>query len=139
MSHIAKIELVIKDLQSLKEACKRLGFEFMPDQKTYKWYGTWVGDAPMPEGIAQKDWGKCDHAIRVPGVEYEIGVVTRNGKYLLLWDSYFRGGLEAKIGKDGGLLKQAYAVESIKKVARLKNYRLREVKTDQGIRLTLCV
>ena len=139
MSHIAKIELEIKDLQSLKEACKRLGFEFVPEQKSYKWYGKWVGDAPMPEGISMEQLGKCDHAIRVPGAEYQIGVVKRNEKYLLLWDSWYEGGLEAEIGRDGGLLKQAYAIESIKKVVRLKNYRLREVKTDQGIRLTLRV
>jgi len=139
MSHIAKIELEIKDLQSLKEACKRLGFEFVSEQKTYKWYGTWVGDSPMPEGISKEQLGQCDHAIRVPGAEYEIGLVKRNAKYLLLWDSWQNGGLEAKIGKDGGLLKQAYAVASIQHMARLKNYRLREIKTDQGIRLTLSV
>jgi len=139
MSHIAKIELEIKDIQSLREACKRLGFEFVPDQKTYKWYGTWVGDSPMPEGISKEQLGKCDHSIKVPGAQYEIGIVKRNGKYLLLWDSWQYGGLEAKIGKDGGLLKQAYAIESIRKMARLKNYRLREITTGQGIRLTLGV
>ena len=139
MSHIAKIELEIKDLQCLKEACKRLGFEFVSDQQTYKWYGSWVGDAALPEGISMNQLGKCHHVIRVPGAEYEIGIVRQSGKHLLLWDAWSYGGLEAKIGKDGGLLKQAYAVESIKSVARLKNYHLRESKTDQGIRLTMTV
>jgi hypothetical protein len=39
MSHISKIELVIQSLEDLKEACRQLGFEFMENQKTYKWFG----------------------------------------------------------------------------------------------------
>ena len=64
MSHISKIELVIHSLADLKEACRQLGFEFMENQKTYKWYGRWVGDTPLPEGINIEDIGKCDHAIQ---------------------------------------------------------------------------
>ena len=66
MSHISKIELVIHSLEDLKEACRQLGFEFMENQKTYKWFGRWVGDTPLPEGVKIEDIGKCDHAIRVP-------------------------------------------------------------------------
>ena len=88
MSHISKIELVIHSLEDLKDACRKLGFEFIKNQKTFKWYGRWVGDTPLPEGINIEDLGKCDHAIRVPGCNYEVGVVKRGDHYTLLWD-YF--------------------------------------------------
>ena len=52
MSHISKIELVIHSLEDLKEACRQLGFEFMKNQKTYKWYGRWVGDTPLREPLS---------------------------------------------------------------------------------------
>ena len=139
MSHVAKIELEINDLDDLKRACNRLGFEFMENQRTYKWFGQWVGDYPLPEGIKKEDLGKCDHAIRVPEAKYEVGIVRRNGTYLLLWDFWSSGGLEEKLGKDAGLLKQAYAIERIKRESRRKRYRIREQRTDHGVRLTLTV
>ena len=41
MSHIAQIELEIKDLEVLKAACTRLGFEFLENKHTFAWYGVW--------------------------------------------------------------------------------------------------
>jgi len=141
MSHVSKIELEILSLEDLKLACKRLGFIFQDNKTTFKWYGRWVGDSPLPEGISQEDLGKCDHAIKVPECAYEIGVVKRGSKYILLWDSWHTGGLEQKIGKGAGagLLKQAYTIERIKREAKRKKYQIREVKQDQGIRLILRV
>ena len=55
MSHIAKIELKIQSLEDLKTACKQLGLKFCENEKTYKWFGKWIGDAPLPEGIHQED------------------------------------------------------------------------------------
>lgn len=137
MSHISRIEVRIDDLEALKEDCVKLGFQFMEGQTTYKWYGRWVGETPLPEGISENDLGKCDHAIIVPDCEYEIGVVKRENSYILLWDSWYRGGLKKKIGKNAGILKQAYSVERIRREARKKAYRVIEKRTDQGIRLVL--
>ena len=137
MSHVAKIELEIMDLETLKLACDRLGLQFMENQKTYRWYGSFVGDTPLPEGIDINDLGKCDHAIHVPGAQYEIGIIQRDRKYILLWDFWHRGGLEEKLGKNAGRLKQAYGVERVRKEARLKGHRIYEQKTNQGIRLFL--
>jgi len=139
MSHIAKITLEINNLEILKLACERLGLEFMENQQTYKWSGTWIGDTPLPEGISIHDLGKCDHAIRVPGAQYEIGIVKRDRKYILLWDFWNQGGLELKLGKNAGWLKQAYTIERVRKEARLKGHRICEQKTDKGIRLVLRV
>jgi hypothetical protein len=111
----------------------------MENQKTYKWYGRWVGDTPIPEGINIEDIGKCDHAIKVSGCEYEVGIIKRGEHYILLWDYYSAGGLEPKIGPNAGILKQAYTVARVKKKARIKGYRIREKKMDQGVRLVLTV
>ena len=136
MSHVAKIELEIKSLEALIQACRRLGFEFVRDQKTYQWYGRWMGDYPLPEGITTDQLGACDHAIKVPGCTYEIGVVKRNSSYTLLWDSW-ETALRLKIGLDAGVLRQAYTVEAVRQDAKLKGYRVIEKKTDKAIRLVL--
>ena len=137
MSHVSKIELEIQSLEDLKLACKRLEFIFQENQQTYQWYGRSVGDYPLPEGFTVDDLGKCHHAIKVPGCEYEIGIVKRGAKYVLLWDSWQAGGLEQKIGSDAGILKQAYTIERIKREAKLKKYQVREIKADQSMQLVL--
>ena len=134
MSHISKIEVEIKSLEDLKAACKQLGFQFCEGQKTHRWYGT--ARASVSENT-ETDLGKCDHAIKVHKCKYEIGIVKNGNHYNLLWDSYFTGGLQEKIGEDAGLLKQAYSVERIKREARIKGYRVVQKNVTNGIRLVL--
>jgi len=137
LSHIAKIELEIRDLQSLKDACKKLGFHFMENQKHYRWYGKWVGNQPLPDGISEDDLGKCNHAIHIPAAVFEIGIVKKENSYQLIWYSWIGGGLQKAIGKDAGVLKQTYAIESVKRAARKKGYRLIEKRMKKGVRLSL--
>ena len=137
MSHIAKIELEINDLEALKEACRNLGFEFKENQKTYAWYGTWVGRFEMPEGITEEQLGKCDHAIAIPDCTYEVGIVQRGNKYLLLWDSWRTGGLVKRLGKNAGILKQGYTVARIEREAKRKGYRVTHRKMAVGVQLVL--
>ena len=49
MSHISKIELEVKDLGTLRQACTRLGLKILEGKRTFKWYG--------------QEEGRCDHAI----------------------------------------------------------------------------
>jgi hypothetical protein len=119
MSHISKIELEVKDLSVLGQACTRLGLELIRGQQQFKWYGR---NAP------------CAHVIKVPGADYEIGVVRKNGSYELNCDFYDRS-LEKVIGRQGGLLKQAYAIAKTKIEARKKGYCVLEQNTDTGVRL----
>ena len=120
MSHISKIEVEVNDLGSLGQACRRLGISLVKGQKTFKWYGA--------------EAGKCDHAIKVPGANYEIGVIKTGNAYELQCD-YFDAGIGKAIGQKGGLLKQAYAVERTKAEARRKGYTVIEQKTSSGVRL----
>jgi len=138
MSHVSKIEVEIDSLDCLQRACAFLGFKFVRSQTTYKWYGRVVNpqDHPLPEGMGMDQLGKCDHAIKVPEAEYEIGVVKHNGKYVLLLD-YWDSKLRLRVGDNGGRVKQAYAMERVKMEAKKKNYRVTETKTETGIRLVL--
>jgi len=120
MSHISKIELEVNDLNTLDSACTRLGLQLVKGQKNFKWFGKKAGD--------------CDHAIRVPEAEYEIGITRVNGIYELECDYYDRH-IGKAIGEKGGLLKQAYAAEKTKAEARRKGYLAIEKQTDTGIRL----
>jgi hypothetical protein len=130
MSHVATIELEIRDLEALKAACRVLGLEFVAGQRTYRWYGRHVGDYPLPQGFTPEDLGKCEHAIRVPGnaQAYEIGVVARrDGRpgWTLLWDFWQGGfGLEEKVGKHADRLKQAYALEAARRAAQRAGHRV---------------
>jgi hypothetical protein len=120
MSHVSTVKVEVKNLKALKKACEALGLIFKENQKKYKWYGTHVGDYPLPEGFKKEDLGKCEHAIGVKGNNsaYEIGLCkNRNGKdgYTMLWDFWAGGqGLEACVGKDCNKLIHEYTKEVAK-------------------------
>lgn len=145
MSHVAVIKVQIKDLEALKQTCSELGLEFVEGQKTYKWYGRWVrdyhgNDAAYKNGIDPKNYGKCDHAIRIPGNSsaYEVGVVRLDdGSYTLIWDFYNGGyGLIKKIGKDGEKLTVGYAKTAArnetKRMAKKFGYSWSEKQNEEG-------
>lgn len=152
MSHIATVDVQIKDLDSLAKACTKLGLELVKGQQTFKWYGRFVGDSMQfveslrAKGINVDDYGKCDHAIRVKGVHgsYEIGVVKlADGTYTMLWDNYHGGyGLMEKVSADSdkqregvGKLVQRYATEVASKRLRQQGYRVTESVVDGKIKL----
>lgn len=156
MSHLATIDLEIKDLAALAAACKEIGLEFVSDQKTYNWWGKRVGSTPyvLPTGFTEADLGKCDHAIKIPGAKstgqydtsaYEIGVVRRrDGKagFTLLWDFYKVGGLKSLIdfvGPNADKLKQSYAGQVAVRTAQSQGFRVtgRTTKTDGTVVLTV--
>lgn len=115
MSHVTKVELKVESLESLKKACSELGLQFNEGSQNFKWYGTHIGDYPLPEGFKKEDMGKCDHSISVPGQSqaYEVGVCkARDGSdnWELLWDFWGGGyGLQDAIGDKGMLLQEEYA------------------------------
>lgn len=138
MSHVATIDIEIKDLDCLRAAAADLGMEFREGQRTYRWWGRSVGDYPLPEGFAAADLGTCEHALAVAGNPdaYEVGVARRrDGQpgYALLWDFYAGGrGLQAAVGKGAGRLKQAYAARVTEKQMRRKGLRVARSVDEQG-------
>jgi hypothetical protein len=139
MSHVAPIELEIRDLEALKDACKELGFEFVQGQEQYKWFGVWVEDYPLPEGFTTDDLGKCTHAIRVPGANYEVGVIERAGKFTLMWDFWDSGGLLGPMGGRSGVnMIRAYTRAKVKRQIRHKRgANLTEKRLEDRVRLTV--
>lgn len=150
MSHVATIDLEIKDLDALALACEPLGLELVRGQKAYNWYGRSVGDSPLPVGFTAQDLGKCDHVIRIKGttlngridnrMPYEIGLATRrDGKagYTLMWDTWQGGhGLVHRVGGEKAeALKQGYATEVAVRIAKREGFRVvkREIRTDGSV------
>jgi len=140
MSHVATIEIIIKDLEALKQACKECGLEFVQGQKTYKWYGKWVqdyhgNDAAYKHGIDPKNYGKCDHAIRVPNnpQAYEIGVVKVDKGYTLVWDFWNGGfGLEKLAGPNCSNVVQNYSKNVTLKKLRNMGYSVKHKTNTEG-------
>jgi hypothetical protein len=139
MSHVTDLKLVVRDLNALKLAAEALGMELV-EQSTFKWYGTHVGDYPLPAGFTKADMGKCDYAMRIKGNPraYEVGVVkSKTGTgYQMLWDFWQGGyGLQEAIGKSGEKLKQGYAVQVAKKeMAKFQRdgFRIAQYKRPDG-------
>jgi len=125
-----------KSLSAMKAGAKRLGWEFRTGQKTYAWFGRFVGDTPMPEGLTVDDLGKCDHAIRVPGAKYEIGICKVAGGYELRYDYFKPGGLNPEML---GKFSQAYAAEQLKSKAPMFGKRVvsEKVHTNGYVELEL--
>lgn len=129
MSHVATIELEIKDLGSLSAACEELGLEFKDGQKTFKWYGRWANDyaaenAAYKNGIDPKDYGKCEHAIAMKGNKhaYEIGLCKVKGKegYILAFDFFAQQNNITRLagGETLPKLRQLYAANVAAKAAK---------------------
>ena len=114
MSHVVSHDTVVKEehLDCFAQACTDCGLEFKPNQKNYKFFGSWVNDyhkddAAYKNGFDPKEFGKCEHAASVKDKPdaYEIGLVKRpNGQpgYNLLCDFYAKGrGLMEHVSQDG--------------------------------------
>lgn len=121
MSHVTDIKLRIHSLDALDEACQALGLELHREQKTFTWWGRFAGDSTPPPGRDPKDYGTCEHAIRIAGDQpqngsggpWEIGVVEAldgNG-FDLLYDQYGSAGrrLTEQVGVQANRLRQEYA------------------------------
>jgi hypothetical protein len=151
MSHVAAINLLIsKDpsgMQALEAACKELGLTLVKNKTTFEWFGHWADDysekdaAYLAAGIKPEDYGKCVHAIQLPGCQYEIGVVNRpDGKgYTLIYDFYGPGRkIMTTLGKGCEKLKQMYGVHKATIAARMRGLTVqRQTVAGDSIKLSI--
>jgi hypothetical protein len=153
MSHVATIEIELKDLEALRAACVELGLVFNENKSTYRCWGTGKdlyrlesyqrssGKRLMPEGWELEEMGQCEHAISVKGAhvsEYEIGVARRrDGKpgYQLLCDLSGADELKRLAGDNLEKFRQAYAVEVAVRAAKRAGFRVvkKTVRTDGSV------
>lgn len=132
MSHIANIKTPIRDLRALAAAARELGGELVIDQKTNNYYG---------------GKNKCDHAIRISGVRYEVGVVKqKDGTFTLAVDDFGNDSasghdgqrLTAAFGKGLSKLTQLYAVAKAEIEARARGWMSsRKTLANGSIKLTM--
>lgn len=152
MSHVTQIKVApIKDLSALQQAVEKLGGQLILNKKTYKWYGRSVGDYALPKGVKKEDLGKCEHVAKFPGINYEVGFAQgAEGEEGLFprFDFWGSAGsehdgnkLEKVIGKDAGLLMQAYSTYAAINAATAAGYSVMSHFTDaQGnVQLELSV
>ena len=163
MSHVASIDIVVKDEAALAQAAQRLGGEMLCGQPP-RWFGHWVDDSPLPDGIfapelteilradrsnagslarkkAMNDAVRgAEYIIRLPGQDWDVAVVRRwDGAFALVFDWYGSAGAKLQTalgGRGAGLLKQAYGAELAKRKARLQGYRVHETLQADG---TICL
>lgn len=144
MSHIVEIKMIINDLASLRKAVSADPRLEIREKKTYKWYGTSVGNYPLPEGVTVDMLGKCEFAIGVVGNPnaYEVGVIKKkDGTYTLMGDFYAGGfGLcevvgektkEDPSGNNFFKLANSYAAQVAAKSMRKKGYAV-NIKAQPG-------
>lgn len=134
MSHVDTILIEIDSLPCLTQTVKEFGCEWHQDKKTYNWYGAHVGDYPIPKGMTKESLGKCDHVIKLPGCDYEIGVVKLpNGKYTLAYDFWGEGQkLLEKFGPNLGKLVQMYGVNRATMAAQKRGHKVTRVMGKNG-------
>lgn len=123
MSHIARIQLQIKDLDALADAADLLGCELVRHQKDFLWYA------------GRRN--PCDHAIRVKNATsgtYEIGVIADGeGNYRLECDFWNSGGLRQIVGEGGQKLRQTYAESAATRQAQRQGFRVQRTVTENGV------
>lgn len=136
MSHVTDIKCPIDDLAAVKAVCAELGLTFCENQNRYRWYGSHVGDYPLPDGFTVEDLGKCVHAIKVPGCDWEIGLsVPRNGKGLrMLFDFWGPGQALSKAlgGNDAREFVARYEAVRAERACAKAGYRTTREKAQHG-------
>jgi hypothetical protein len=118
MSHVVSSEIVITDLDILHRALAVFPkLKWLEGQKKYHWAGRWYDDysatdAAYKRGIDVSQYGKCEHALHMDNVYYEIGVTKRKDGtgYSLVWDFVGDGyKLSDYIGKNAEKLMCEYS------------------------------
>lgn len=147
MSHVVSIKTELRDIEAVKAACKELGLVFKENQKTIRWYGQWMNDydaadAAYKLGIDPKQYGTCNHAIEVPGSNYDVGLLRNpvTGGYRIYFDFYGCNGrrIQEAIGEHGGKLVQYYAAHKATMAARAKGYLVsRQTAANGNIKLVV--
>ena len=121
MSHLAKIQLQIKDLAALRLAASARGLELVEGAQSFKWF---------------RGQGKCDHKLRVKGGSargYEIGIVRDEvgGGYSLLWDDFDQE-LKGAAGAGAGALKQEYGAAVATKYYESEGFTVHRTLSSDG-------
>ena len=148
MSHVSYVELEVNDLDALAKAAEACGLEFVPNQTSIRWYGRWVrdyhgDDAAYKHGVDPGQYGRCTHALRIPGDDtaYEVGILDNgDGTFKIYYDHWGPGkAITDKIGQGGQKLKQQYVKVKTIEVLKRKGFQLKQEEdlASGSLKLTL--
>jgi hypothetical protein len=117
MSHIVSIPFQCRSLDAVRAACGRLGSRSAKGRRPTDGGADGRATRPLPDHVRVEDLGKCHHAIKVPGVTYEVGIVANaDGSYDLRWDYFDNALCVAMGGQNADKFRQTYQIE----VARIE-------------------
>lgn len=127
MSHVTDAKMKVRDLEAAAEAAPRCGMTLMIGQKTFNWFGRFVGDSVPPAGRNPAEYGRCEHALRLKdhrSGDYEIGLVPAldGDGYDLMWDTWGTSGrrLAEAAGPNLDKFRREYSAAVLTKKARQK-------------------
>lgn len=148
MSHIADVDVLIKDLPSAEATAKHYGGELVYGQTTHKWYNAFLNDWQDPRAAVNRrdpaTFGKCAHAIKFPGINYEIGLAQNaDGSFTPIYDNYGYDGsrhdghkLEQLMGVGlKGFVDKYTEISTLRKLARQGWRVTRSVGADGAVEL----
>jgi hypothetical protein len=124
MSHVSTVACEIKDVEVMRAAAEKFGCELLYGKKQFQYYA----------GNKQK----CDHAIRIPGSTYEVGLVAKKpGEEVYdLQCDFFDGKLTALLGEQLVNLRNEYTAvvtERMLQAARYRTHRVEEAGQIQVV------
>ena len=123
MSHFTDIDIEIRDIEALKDACAELGL-------------------PVAQNAVARGYGenlhRGEYVIRLKG-PYDIAANrAQDGRWLLTADLW-QGRVEREVGAGFGRLRQLYGVHRTLREARKLGLKARRCQLQDGtIRLALC-
>jgi hypothetical protein len=123
MSHLTDIDIEIRDIEALKEACTEMGLQ--------------VEKAGMARGYGEA-LHRAEYIIKLKG-PYDIAVEKqKDGRWTLSADLW-QGHVEREVGPKFGRLRQFYGVHrTLHEAKRLGLKARRSVLQDGTVRLALC-
>lgn len=147
MSHVEQATIRIMDLTTLMEAVEAIvgvGRAKLVDAETYNCFPSRVGDYPLPKGMTEDEWGKCEKKIVVDGINYEVGLVRDKedrSAWMMRYDFWGPGQrLKEHFGDKLGKLSQKYQELKITKALNRQAGRvLSRTMVGKSVQLTLQV
>jgi hypothetical protein len=129
MSHIAEVELEMKDMGALAKAAEACGMELVRDAKTFKYYAGQT--APCIHKLKLKGAGANDFEV---GLRYTDGTQTTVAPFI---DTYGHAGqkLVKAMGEGMVKLKQHYAAEVTRADLKKKGYRVTVTEAEGRLRV----
>ena len=122
MSHFTSINTQIKDTDALRDACRELGLELLPNAEARGY-----GDSRH----------RGEFIIQLKG-PYDVALNRQTGGHYGLATDWWDGHVEKEVGRNYGRLLQLYAVHKTAREARKRGLSMqRALRTDGSIKLTI--